>query len=69
MEFISGYSKLRETVKGYKTYFVALLLGLRAVLFAFGMDMPDWIFPMLTAFGLGFLRAGYKTSLGELKDS
>jgi len=41
---------------GKKTYIVAILVALTAAAQALGYEIPDWVYALETAFGLGALR-------------
>ena len=45
---------------GYKTYVVAVIVGVVAALQYAGVVIPEYVFTILGAFGLGFLRMGIK---------
>ena len=45
-------------LQGKKTYLVALTAGIVATASALGYVIPEWVWPALASFGLGFLRAG-----------
>jgi hypothetical protein len=45
-------------LEGKKTYAVALTILTCGVLSAYGVEIPEYVWAALTAFGLGFLRAG-----------
>lgn len=48
---------LLEKLKGKRTYLTALVAGLLTAAQFLGYEIPEWIWPLLGAFGLGFLRA------------
>jgi len=52
--------KLREFFAGQKTYITAIAIAVFAVLQYFGYDIDPWIWELLGALGLGFLRAAWK---------
>ena len=54
--------KVLELLNGKKSYIVAVIVAGVALLTAFGVEVPDWVYGILGAFGLGFLRAGVKKS-------
>jgi len=45
-------------LEGRKTYAVAITILVCGVLSAYGVEIPEFVWAALTAFGLGFLRAG-----------
>jgi hypothetical protein len=45
-------------LEGKKTYAVALSILACGVLTHYGIEVPEFIWAALAAFGLGFLRAG-----------
>lgn len=47
-------------LSGYKTYLIAAVAGVLAVLGALGITVPDYAFEILGALGLYSLRAGIK---------
>ncbi len=47
-------------LEGYKTYIVAVLIGVAAAAQALGYTVPEWIYAVLGALGLGAVRAGAK---------
>lgn len=55
-------------LSGYKTYIVATVMAIIAILHGAGVDIPgvpvdsDWLMHLLEAFGLGALRAGVETN-------
>ena len=40
-------------INGYKSYLVAIGIGIIAGLKAYGVEIPEWVFPVLGALGLG----------------
>jgi hypothetical protein len=55
------------TFVGYRTYMVAAaMLGL-SVAMAMGITIPEEVWGILTALGLGFLRAAVDNSKAEVK--
>lgn len=51
-------SKISKFLEGKKTFIVAILVGVTAALQYSGVVIPEYVFTILGAFGLGFLRAG-----------
>ena len=49
-------------LKGKKTYIIALVVGLLAAAQSLGYPIPDWVYAILGAAGLGTLRAGVSNS-------
>lgn len=47
-----------EWLKGKKTYFIAATIGIVAALQYLGVEIPEWVYALLAALGLGSLRAG-----------
>ena len=47
-----------DWLKGKKTYFVAAIVALVALCRYFGVEIPDYVWALLAAVGLGSLRAG-----------
>ena len=53
-------------LEGRKTYAVAITILVCGILSAYGVEIPEFVLAALTAFGLGFLRAGVaKAQTGE----
>ena len=44
--------KLFELLDGKKSYIVALIVAVLAVLVAFGIAVPPWVYQILLAFGI-----------------
>ena len=53
-------SKLLEWFKGKKAYIAMVALFIMGGLQANGIEMPEWIFPIIAGLGLGTLRAAIK---------
>jgi len=49
---------MKEWLKGKKTYLVAIATAFVGGLAVLGVPVPVWVWPLLGALGLGFLRAG-----------
>lgn len=49
--------KIGLWLQGKKTYIVALLVGVAAVLNYLGIAIPEWVFVLLGALGLGAVRS------------
>lgn len=66
---LRGINKLKKEkpemfkfLEGKKTYLTALAIFVLGGLQASGAPIPEWIYPILAALGLGALRAGIKKS-------
>jgi hypothetical protein len=46
-----------DYVDGHKTYIVAGLIGIHAVVQALGYPIPDWVYTLEAAAGLGAVRS------------
>lgn len=53
-------SKVVEWLNGKKTYITAIVIGVCAALQASGIEIPEYVYVLLGAFGLGAVRAGIK---------
>ena len=53
-------AKLWAWLVGRKTYIVAIIGAIFGVLAAFGIVVPEWVYAILAAIGLGTLRASIK---------
>ena len=51
---------LIEWLKGKKTYIVAIVVGILAALSSLGIVVPEWVYVLLAALGLGAVRAAIK---------
>ena len=49
--------KLGKFLQGKKTYVIAVLIGVGAILTQLGVSIPDIIWPILGALGLGAVRS------------
>jgi len=49
--------KLLKILEGKKTYISAVLIGVFACLQALGIVVPEYVYALLAAMGLGALRA------------
>jgi hypothetical protein len=49
--------KLGKLLQGKKTYIVAALIAIGAGLKYLGIDVPEFVYPMLGALGLGAVRS------------
>lgn len=49
--------KLEKALSGKKTYIVAVLVAAGSAAKVLGYDIPEWIFPILGALGLGAVRS------------
>ena len=47
-------------ISGKKTYAVALVILACGIMAQQGVEVPEYVWAALAAFGLGFLRAGVK---------
>ena len=47
-------------IEGKRTYIIAILTGIFGVLNAFGIVVPEFVYLILAAFGLTFVRAAIK---------
>jgi ABC-type sulfate transport system permease component len=56
---------MTKWLEGKKTYIAAAAVGVSAVLKFIGVEVPEWIWPMLASFGLGFLRAAVQKTVKE----
>jgi hypothetical protein len=52
--------KLLAFINGKKTYITAVLIGLGACATALGYVIPEWVWALLGAIGLGSVRAAIK---------
>ena len=52
--------KVLDWLNGKKTYITAALIGVCAALQAYGIVIPEYVFVLLGAMGLGAVRAGIK---------
>jgi hypothetical protein len=55
-------TRLREFMKGKKTYATALAIIVVGILNWQGVEVPPFVWAALSALGLGFLRAGVKNA-------
>ena len=51
---------MMDMLKGKKTYITALVIGVIAAAESLGYVIPEFVYPMLGALGLGTLRHGMK---------
>lgn len=49
--------KLLASLDGKKTYIVAVATGAIALAQMFGVEIPDWVWTLLSAAGLGAVRS------------
>ena len=49
-----------EFLRGKKTYIIAAAIIVVTALKSYGVDIPDEVWAVLAALGLGFIRAGVK---------
>ena len=52
------FQKIQGALAGKKSYLVALITAILGLLQAYGVNVPEWIHPILGALGLATLRAG-----------
>lgn len=50
-------AKLQAFLDGKKTYIIAILVGIGGVLTAFHVAIPDYVWTLLGALGLGAVRS------------
>lgn len=53
-------AKLLEFLTGKKTYIIAVGIAVATLLPAFGVIVPEYVWGILAALGLGAIRAGIK---------
>lgn len=53
-------AKIIKWFEGKKTYITAILIGVFATLQALGIIVPEWVYALLAAFGLTFVRGAVK---------
>lgn len=58
-------SKVLDAINGKKTYIIALLTALVGLLEAFGIVIPGWAWPVLTALGITTIRHGIATEAAK----
>lgn len=51
---------------GKKTYLTAIAIGVLAAAQALGYPVPEWVYAILGALGLGTLRAGVANEVKKL---
>ena len=49
--------KIEKMLQGKKTYIIAVLTGVGVVLTILGIDIPNIVWPILGALGLGAIRS------------
>lgn len=57
MTVFNNITKLREKLAGKKTYLTAIVFGILAGLRYYGVSVPEFVWPLLSAVGLGSMRA------------
>lgn len=57
MELINKAKAVWEWFDGKKTFIVAIIGAVTALLVASGVNIPDWVWLLLSALGLGSLRS------------
>lgn len=55
-----GCEAMFKFLQGYKTYIMAFLIAVGAILKAYGIPIPIWVWTLLGAGGLGAVRAAIK---------
>ena len=55
-------NKAIEFLNGKKTYIVAALVTMTAFAQALGYEIPEWVYTLETAAGLGAIRVAIKTA-------
>jgi len=50
--------KIGKWLQGKKTYIIAILVGVGAALQAMGVSIPEYVYILLAALGLGAVRSG-----------
>ena len=50
------FKKVWDFLDGYKTQIIAVLVGVGAALTQAGVDIPEFVWPLLGALGLGAIR-------------
>lgn len=55
-------TKILDFLNGKKTYIVAVIIALTAGVQALGYTIPDWVYALETALGLGAVRVGVAKS-------
>ena len=50
-------AKIEAFLKGKKTYITAILIGVAAALQYMGLEIPDYVWTILAAFGIGSIRS------------
>ena len=54
--------KIGKWLQGKKTYLLALVIGVIAALNALGYVVPEWVYAILAALGLGAVRSAITKS-------
>jgi hypothetical protein len=57
---IKAFSRLRKVLAGKKTYISAAIFGTLGALKWYGVEIPTFTWPLLTAVGMGSMRAAIK---------
>lgn len=60
IDSIKSLRKLREFLAGKKTYVSAITFAVLAGLRFYGIEIPPFVWPLLTAVGLSSVRAALK---------
>lgn len=58
-------TKLFDFIKGKKSYIIAFLTALVGLLEAFGVSIPAFLWPLLTALGIASIRHGVSTEAAK----
>lgn len=53
-------SKILELLDGKKSYIVALAVATIGILVAFGVEIPEWAYSILAAFGIVAAKSAVK---------
>ena len=54
--------KIGQYLQGKKTYIIAILIGLGAIAQSLGYVVPEYVYAILGALGLGAVRSGVDKS-------
>ena len=54
--------KIGNFLQGKKTYLIAIVIGVGAAAQALGYVIPEWVYALLGALGLGAVRSGIEKS-------
>lgn len=56
------FAKIMAALEGKKTYITALIAAILGLAEAYGVKIPEYVYVLLGAFGLGALRSGVTKS-------